>query len=169
MPNPLRKLPFQYQSQGKRMGGDEPPEASMRKGKAGRTKPSSRVKKKVKPGNRKFVGPLPLDRNGMVRFRPEPGERDPYRDDRQLRTRDEIEDYEAARGRGTRKRVMRREDDEYSKDSEARQGVLDEQYERDAPQKINANSIYYRLRENLSPANQRLLDILTRQHLNPPF
>jgi hypothetical protein len=50
MPNPLRKLPFQYQSQGKRMGGDEPPEASMRKGKFGRNKPSSRVKKVAKDG-----------------------------------------------------------------------------------------------------------------------
>ena len=145
------------------MGGDEPPEASMRKGKAGRTKPSSRVKKKVKPGNRKFVGPLPLDRNGMVRFRPEPGEKDPYREDRQLRTRDEIEDYEAARGPGTRKRALRREQDELDKEDSGRFGGKPNN------RKVDANTIYYQLRENLSPANQKLLDILTRQHLNPPF
>lgn len=62
MPNPLRKINKMIrreQSQGGRIGGgpDEPPEASMRKGKPGRTKPSSRVKKKKKSGQSGFVGP----------------------------------------------------------------------------------------------------------------
>ena len=47
------------QSQGGRIGGgpDEPLSASMRKGKPGRTAPSSRVKKKKKSGQSGFIGP----------------------------------------------------------------------------------------------------------------
>ena len=145
MPNPLRKLPFQYQSQGKRMGGDEPPEASMRKGKPGRTKPSSRVKKKVKPGNKKFVEDLADKEDRM-----------------------EMTGYQRAmradnRGPQTRKRVIRREEDEFFKENPGRFGGKP-----DSP-KVDANKIYNQLRANLSPKNQELLDILTQQYKNPPF
>jgi hypothetical protein len=90
MPNPLRKLPFQYQSQGKRMGGDEPPEASMRKGKAGRTKPSSRVKKKKKSGQSGFIGPR--------KFKDELAEDQTARHKKRIE-RYEKEDLETGRGK----------------------------------------------------------------------
>ena len=69
MPNPLRKLPT----------------------KAGRTKPSSRVKKKVKPGNKKFIGPRKF--------------RDELAEDQTARHKERIEGYEREdleTGRGKR-------------------------------------------------------------------
>ena len=144
MANPLRKLQFKEQSQGKRIGGDEPPQASMRKSKPGRTKPSSQVKKiKKKSGGYFIRNPRPME------------EYEDFTPDHQI-----PEQQEQVRGKQTRKRVIRKNDAEYSRDSAARQGVLDGRYERGTPPKINANDIYYRLRENLSPANARLLDIL---------
>ena len=144
MPNPLRKINKMVrreQSQGGRIGGgsDEPPSASMRKGKPGRTAPSSRVKKIVKEGNKKFVGPRQdkeLDENY-----------NPYNE--------EMETY-IPRGKEARKSARRRDKIESTL---YRGETVPGAYDR---KKVNLNhqEVYRKLRENLSPANARLLDIL---------
>lgn len=132
------------------MGGDEPPEASMRKGKPGRTKPSSRVKKIVKEGNKKFVGPKrnkQLDENYH-----------PYAEE--MRMEDQEYDYVPRRGYDSRKRVRRREAAEDERSASQATERIAKRSGRDAPVKTSVDGIYYKLRENLSPANARLLDIL---------
>jgi hypothetical protein len=61
---------------------------------------------------------------------------------------------ELERGAGSRKRVMRREQDEYDKEYPGRFGG------KPFSGKVDVGQAYYQLRKNLSPKNQRLLDIL---------
>lgn len=117
MANPLKKLPT----------------------KPGRTAPSSRVKKIVKEGNKKFVGPKQnkeLDENYH-----------PYNE--------EMETY-IPRGEEARKSTRRRSK---IQSTLYRGKTVPGAYDR---KKVNLNhqEVYFKLRENLSPANQRLLDIL---------
>ena len=125
MPNPLKKLPT----------------------KPGRTKPSSRVKKTPKPGNKNFVGPLPESHYENMEARE-------YNQNEQA-----IRELE--RGAGTRKRVMRREQDEYDKQYPGRFGG------KPFSGKVDVGQVYYELRKNLSPENQRLLDILAGRGGDP--
>lgn len=69
---------LRQQSNGGRIGGgpDEPPQALMRKGKPGRNKPSSRVKKQKKSGQAGFIGPRKF--------------KDELAEDRTTRRRDQI-------------------------------------------------------------------------------
>ena len=124
MANPLRKLPT----------------------KAGRTKPSSRVKKMKKKVSRNFSEPreeydinddlMPDHRRNLTYVAPAP------------------------RGYETRKRVKRKEDAEDARSASQATERKVQRLGRDAPVKTSVNGIYHQLRENLSPANQRLLDIL---------
>jgi hypothetical protein len=143
MANPLRKLPS----------------------KPGRTAPSSRVKKIVKEGNSKFVGPKQNredynpERDGSEKFAgpyAEYNEED-NRDEPVYRDRTEGQKFhrnfqqeQSKRGRKKEYTSQRKREFRLKK-----AGVIS-----DRP--LKANDIYYQLRKNLSPENQRLLDILTR-------
>lgn len=129
MPNPLKNLPA----------------------KPGRTKPSSQVKKTPKPGNRKFVGPITKSHQERLRGK------EPYdynEGENEVYDLAEQEIRELQRGPKTRKRSMRREQDEYDKEYPGRFGG------KPFSGKVDVGQAYYQLRKNLSPENQRLLDIL---------
>jgi hypothetical protein len=143
MPNPLKKLPA----------------------KPGRTKPSSRVKKIPKEGNKKFVGPkqntedYDPEYEGSFKFA------GPYGEYNEQYNRDEPVYRNKAEGQ----KFHRDFQQEQSKKGKKREYTSNRKREfrlknagvmSDRP--LKANDIYYQLRKNLSPANQRLLDILTR-------
>ena len=170
MPNPLRKINKMVrreQSQGGRIGGgpDEPPSASMRKGKPGRTAPSSRVKKIVKEGSPKFVGPKQNRENYDPEYDGSEKFAGPYAEYNEEDNRHEP----VYRDRTEGQQFHRDFQQEQSKKGKKREYTSNRKREfrlknagviSDHP--LKANDIYYKLRENLSPANQRLLDILTR-------
>ena len=120
MANPLRKLPA----------------------KAGRTAPSSRVKKIVKEGNRKFVGPR--------KFESELAE------DRNVR---QFAEDAPLRGKEARKRTRRKTGAMYSREQAERE--LKNPFKGPPDAKVTAKTIYSKLRKNLSPDQQRMLDELT--------
>ena len=115
--------------------------------KPGRTAPSSRVKKIVKEGNPKF--------GGSERAKRIDEDYNPYSEE----IRDEYE-YAPRRGYYSRKRVKRREAAEDERRASQATERIAQRSGRDAPVKTTVDNIYYQLRENLSPANARLLDIL---------
>ena len=118
MPNPLKKLPA----------------------KAGRTRPSSRVKKIPKEGNKKFIGPK------SQRF-----------EDGAEAARSAQDDYGVTqvnemRGRGLSNKQKRKLGQEVPQ-------IIDRSSAFDTdPQ--NMDDMYSRLSRNLSPENKRMLDIL---------
>ena len=116
--------------------------------KPGRTAPSSRVKKIVKEGNPKF--------GGSERAKRIDEDYNPYSEE----IRDDEYEYAPRRGYYSRKRVKRREAAEDARSASQATERIVQRSGRDAPIKETVNSIYYKLRENLSPANARLLDIL---------
>ena len=120
MKNPLRKLPA----------------------KAGRTAPSSRVKKIVKEGNRKFVGPR--------KFESELAE------DRNVR---QFAEDAPLRGKEARKRTRRKTGAMYAREQAERE--LKNPWRGPPDAKVTAKTIYTKLRKNLSPDQQRMLDELT--------
>lgn len=142
MPNPLRKLPT----------------------KPGRTKPSSRVKKIVKEGNSKFVGP----KQNREDYNPERDGSEKFVGPYAEYNEEDNQSYPVYRDRTEGQQFHRDVQQEESKKGKKREytserkmnfrlkklGVI--------PDRLKANDIYYKLRKNLSPANQRLLDILTR-------
>ena len=116
--------------------------------KPGRTAPSSRVKKIVKEGNPKF--------GGSERAKRIDEDYNPYSEE----IRDDEYEYAPRRGYYSRKRVKRKEAAEDARRASQATERIAQRSGRDAPVKTTVNSIYYKLRENLSPANARLLDIL---------
>ena len=170
MPNPLRKINKMVrreQSQGGRIGGgpDEPPSAAMRKGKPGRTAPSSRVKKIVKEGNKKFVGPKQNTEDYDPEYSGSEKFAGPYGEYNEEDNRYEPVYRDKAEGQQFHRDVQQEQSKkgkkkEYTSERKRefrlkKAGVISDRF-------LKANNIYYKLRENLSPANQRLLDILTR-------
>ena len=145
MKNPLRKLPT----------------------KPGRTKPSSRVKKTPKPGNKKFIGPLSERvevqiNEGSSKFAgPYADKDDPRepvylgREEGQQLHRD-VQQEQSKRGR------KRQYTSERKRQFRLKRAGIRSDFGGDNGRPLKADDIYYKLRENLSPANQRLLDILTR-------
>jgi hypothetical protein len=133
MPNPLRKMQF-GKKQNQRKQTKKYLNKAQNEVKPKRTAPSSRVKKIVKEGNDKFVGPLSQR----------------YYDGQENYRRGQQYEDSPLRGKEARKRVMRKDQAEYAENSS-------ESFDR-RPQ--NIQSLYYQLRQNLSPANARLLDIL---------
>ena len=116
--------------------------------KPGRTKPSSRVKKIVKEGNPKF--------GGSERAKRIDEDYNPYSEE----VRNDEYKYAPRRGYDSRKRARRKEAAEDARrESQAKERIV-QRSGRDAPVKTTVDNIYYKLRENLSPANARLLDIL---------
>jgi len=122
------------------------------------TRPSSRVKQTPKPGNKQFIGPL-SERDeeqineGSSKFV------GPYSEDGEpnWRSREEGQqfhrDFQQEQSKKGRKR-------EYTSNRKREFRLKNAGVISDRP--LKANDIYYELRKNLSPANQRLLDILTR-------
>lgn len=151
MPNPLRKLPT----------------------KPGRTKPSSRVKKIVKEGRPNFVGPKQNEaREGYI---PEYDGSEkfagPYseyneEDNRhypEYRKKTEGQQYHRALQQQESKKGKRKEyTSERKRQFRLKKAGIRSDFGGDDGRPLKADDIYYKLRENLSPANQRLLDILTR-------
>ena len=121
MPNPIKRLPI----------------------KAGRTSPSSRVKKIRKEGNRKFNGPSQMSSE--------------LAEDR-ARQFSESEDA-PLRGKPARKRTQRRTEARLARELAARE--LENPYNGPPDPKVTAKSIYTKLRKNLSPDQQMMLDQLT--------
>ena len=142
MPNPLRKLPT----------------------KPGRTAPSSRVKKTPKPGNKKFIGPLSERvedqiNEGSSKFV------GPYSEDGEpnWRSREEGQQFHRDVQQEQSKRGRKREyTSERKRQFRLQRAGIRSDFGGDRGRPLKADDIYYKLRENLSPANQRLLDILTR-------
>lgn len=121
MANPLRKLPA----------------------KAGRTAPSSRVKKIVKEGSRKFIGPRKFE--GQLA---------------EDQTARQFAEERPLRGKEARKRTQRKNSARFSREQAERElkaspllGPPDA--------KVTAKTIYSKLRKNLSPDQQMMLDELT--------
>ena len=148
MKNPLRKLPT----------------------KPGRTKPSSRVKKTPKPGNKKFIGPLSEGdeiqiNEGSSKFAgpyAEYNEAD-NRDEPVYRDRTEGQQFHRDVQQEQSKRGRKREyTSERKRQFRLQRAGIRSDFGGDRGRPLKADDIYYKLRENLSPANQRLLDILTR-------
>jgi hypothetical protein len=119
MPNPIKRLPI----------------------KAGRTSPSSRVKKIRKEGNRKFIGPRQMSSELA-----------------EDRARQSPEDA-PLRGKPARKRTQRRAGARLDRELAARE--LENPYKGPPDPKVTAKSIYTKLRKNLSPDQQMMLDQLT--------
>ena len=170
MANPLRKINKMVrreQSQGGRIGGgpDEPTTASMRKGKPGRTAPSSRVKKIAKEGNPKFVGP----KQNRENYDPEYEGSEKFAGPYSQYNAEDNQHFPEYRSKTEGQQLHRDFQQEQSKKGRKKEYTSNRKREfrlkkagviSDRP--LKANDIYYELRKNLSPANQRLLDILTR-------
>lgn len=145
MANPLRKLPA----------------------KPRRTKPSSRVKKIVKEGNKKFIGPLSEGvedqiNEGSAKFAGPYADKDDPREPVYL-GRTEGQQYHRALQQQESKRGRKREyTSERKRQFRLKRAGIRSDFGGDRGRPLKADDIYYKLRENLSPANQRLLDILTR-------
>ena len=149
MANPLRKLPT----------------------KPGRTKPSSRVKKIVKEGNTKFVGPKQNREDYDPEYEGSKKFVGPYseysEEDNQhypeYRSRTEGQQYHRALQQQESKRGRKREyTSERKRQFRLQRAGIRSDFGGDRGRPLKADDIYYKLRQNLSPANQRLLDILTR-------
>jgi len=152
MPNPLEKLPA----------------------KPGRTAPSSRVKKIVKEGRPNFVGPKQNEaREGYIPqydgsekfagpYAAEYNEED-NRYEPEYRKKTAGQRYHRALQQQESKKGRRKEyTSERKRQFSLKKAGIRSDFGGDDGRPLKADDIYYKLRGNLSPANQRLLDILTR-------
>ena len=131
------------------------------------TRPSSRVKKIVKEGRPNFVGPKQNEAikgyipeyEGSEKFAgPYSGYNEP-----EYRSKTEGQKYHRALQQQESKKGRRKEyTSERKRQFRLQRAGIRSDFGGDKGRPLKADDIYYKLRENLSPANQRLLDILTR-------